>query len=330
MRKLGPTSSEIARLQAAGEWVQRLDGSSDPELADEWMEWCGRDSLNFSAFEEMQRLWEAFPHTTRTPAAPPASAAWRVARRNVLWGLAAGVLVAVGAIGWVVVRDRTHAEAWSTATGGQRRESLPDGSELEMAPDSRVSIRFSALRREAQLDHGQAYFAVAHSAIRPFVVHTDDLTATAIGTAFDVRTGPESTVVTVSEGTVSVTVRDAGGDTGRYRARAGQQVSFSPAEHRLSVSEVDPTIAESWRTGVLQFVGEPLQEVVGEVDRFAQRRIVLAASLPTMRFTGTVALAKIDDWLEALKQIYPIEVVKEAANETHIRPRGTDVARQNN
>jgi len=327
MSKLDPTAAEIARLQAAGDWVQRLDGSSEPTLADEWMAWCGRDPLNFSAFEEMQRVWGGFP---RAPAASGTAAAItprRVARRNVWLGFAAGVLLAVGAIGWVA-QGHMRSQAWNTEPGGQRRESLPDGSQLDLAPGSRLSIRFSPWRREARLDRGQAYFAVAHNALRPFVVRTDNLTATAVGTAFDVRTGADSTVVTVSEGSVSVVPRTANGEAGLFRAHAGQQVTFSPAERRLSVAEVDPKIAESWRNGVLEFVGQPLQEVVGEIDRFAKRRIVLAASLQGMRFTGTVMPANVADWLEALKQIYPIEVVEEAADEIQIQPRGSAVARQ--
>ncbi len=327
MSKLDPTPAEIARLQAAGDWMQCLDGSSDPALADEWMEWCGRDPLNFSAFEEMQRVWGGFPRAAAAAATAAAITPRRVARRHVLLGFAASVLLAVGAIGWVV-QGHTRAQAWNTAPGGLRRETLPDGSQLDLAPESRVSIRFSAWRREARLDRGQAYFAVAHNALRPFVVRTANLTATAVGTAFDVRTAADSTVVTVSEGSVSVVPRTADGEAGLFRAHAGQQVTFSPAERRLSVAQVDPKITESWRTGVLEFVGEPLQEVVGEVDRFAKRRIVLAASLQGMRFTGTVSPANVADWLEALKQIYPIEVVGEAADEIHIRPRGSDVALQ--
>jgi transmembrane sensor len=333
MSRFGATPAQVARLQAASEWVQRLDGSSDPALAEEWMEWCGNDSLNFLAFEEMQRLWEAFPRTTQATAtamAAPVAATRRITRRGVrravLWGLAASMLVAVGAVGWLA-RDHAHEQAWSTASGGQRRETLPDGSQLDLAPESHLSIRFSLLRREARLNSGQVYFAVAHNALRPFVVHTDDLTATAAGTAFDVRTGPDGSVVTVSEGSVSVIPRTADGDAGFFRVSAGQRVKFSPADRRLSVSDVDPKIAESWRSGVLQFVGEPLQDVVGEIDRFVKRRIVLAAALRETRFTGTVSPANLDEWLEALQQIYPIEVIKEAADEIDIRPRGSDVAR---
>jgi len=140
--------------------------------------------------------------------------------------------------------------------------------------------------------------------------------------------------VTVSEGRVSVAPGAAEGsgvaamDVELFRARAGQQVTFSPSAHRLTVAEVDPKVAESWRNGTLEFVGEPLLEVVGEVDRFVKRKIVVAAALQDIRFTGTVSPANIGDWLEALKQIYSVDVVDGGTDEIHIQARGYGIRKR--
>jgi ferric-dicitrate binding protein FerR (iron transport regulator) len=39
------------------------------------------------------------------------------------------------------------------------------------------------------------------------------------------------------------------------------------------------------------------------------------------RFTGTVSTRRVQDWLDALKQIYSVEVVKEKSNGIEILPR---------
>jgi transmembrane sensor len=322
-----PTAAELARLHEAAEWVQRLNGSTDPALADTWMEWCAQDPLNFAAFDRMQQVWDGFP-PPRAPIPQPAVSPRSAARRNRLIAVAASVLVLCVAVGWFAQRQ-SGSLAFTTAVGEQQHEILPDGSHIDLAPDSTMRVRFSLLRREIRLDRGQAYFAVSHDVLRPFIVHAHDVTAVATGTAFDVRTGPNATVVTVSEGRVSVRPSDAaaaagGLDLEPLRAGAGQQVTFTPSARRLSVMAVDPRVYDSWRTGTLQFVGQPLREVVGEVDRFVKRRIVVAAALQDIRFTGTVSPAKITEWLDALKQIYAVQIVDEGESGIYIQSRDHD------
>jgi transmembrane sensor len=324
-----PSAAEIARLQEATEWVQQLNGSTDPTLADTWMEWCAQDPLNFAAFDRMQQIWDGFP-PPRAPL-PYAPVPRRgTARPNLLIAVAASVLISAVAIGWFVQRQSASL-AFTTAVGEQAHDILPDGSRIDLAPDSRMSARFSLWRREIRLDSGEAYFAVAHDVLRPFIVHANGVSAVATGTAFDVRTAPSATVVTVSEGRVSVGPSRAwsanrGLDVEALRAGAGQQVTFTPSARRLSVMAVDPSVYDSWRTGTLEFVGQPLREVVGEVDRFVKRKIVVAPALQDTRFTGTVSPAKITEWLDALKQIYAVQIVDEGSSGIYIQPRAHDGA----
>jgi transmembrane sensor len=328
--KPNPTEYDIARLQEAGEWVQRLNESTDQELADRWMEWCRSDPLNLPAFEQLQSIWEGFNAANGATLCPPRPAP-RLNFRNRLTQLAAGIVLLAGVAGLLALRF-PEIQVLDTAIGQQRRIALADGSQLDLAPDSRVSTRFTLWRRNVQLERGQAFFAVAHGVVRPFIVHVNGLTVTAVGTAFDVRIGPSSTVVTVSEGRVNVApgANEAGAgadlDPPTVRAGVGQQVTFSKPAHRLSVATVDPKIAGSWRGGILQFVGEPLEDVVGEVNRYNARKIVVAAGLQQKRFTGTVSPANVGDWLKALEQIYPVEVVDHGPDGIHIQSRDNNGA----
>jgi ferric-dicitrate binding protein FerR (iron transport regulator) len=146
--------------------------------------------------------------------------------------------------------------------------------------------------------------------------------------------GPSNTVVTVSEGLVNVAgaVKDAGGGpstgTETVRAGVGHRVTFSKSAQRLSVATVDPKAAGSWRDGTLQFIGEPLEDVVGAVNRYSTPQIVVAPAFRQTRFTGTVSPADVRDWLKALEQIYAVEVVDQGDNGILIRSRAYDVARK--
>jgi transmembrane sensor len=325
-----PTAADIARLQDAGEWIQRLNESDAQAVVDEWLQWCRTDPKNLPVFEQMQRIWNALPQ------ARDAGRHWRqpVARlhqRHRLIALAASVALLAGVAAWLAI-GYSQIQVLDTAIGEQRHITLADGSELYLAPSSRVSTRFTLTRRDVQLEGGQAFFAVAHGTLRPFIVRANGLTVTAVGTAFDVRIGPIGTVVTVGEGRVNVAPgRDVAGDrpgpgvvTETVRLSVGQRGTFSRSAQPLSVAGVDPRAAGSWRDGKLQFLGEPLQDVVAAINRYSAVRIVVAPAFQQTRFTGTVSAANVRDWLGALEQIYAVEVVDQGANGILIRPRGAD------
>jgi transmembrane sensor len=323
--KADPTASDIARLRDASEWIQRLNESNAQTVVDQWMQWCKSDPLNLPVFEQMQRTWDGFSAARGTTRYSPQSAN-RLKHRDMLIALAASVVLLAGITGWVVLRY-SAVQVLDTAVGEQRRVTLADGSRLDLAPDSRVSTRFTLARRDVRLERGQAFFAVSHSAVRPFIVHANALTVTAVGTAFDVRIDPANTEVTVSEGRVTVapvTDEASGGpraNTETVRAGVGQRVTFSKSARRLKVATVDPRVAESWRDGRLQFVGEPLEDVVGVVNRYSAPKIVVAPALQQTRFTGTVSPTHVRDWLKALEQIYAVDMVDQGAEGLLIRSR---------
>jgi transmembrane sensor len=334
MSKTDPTTADVTALREASEWVQRLNEPRQEDVhasTDQWMQWCKSDPSNLPAFEQMQRIWDAFSEigdANDLALEPLHGPKHRVG----LIALAAGIVLAVGAAAWFV-SAHSDVQKFATPLGQQRSITLRDGSHLDLAPDSRVSTHFTLTRRDVQLERGQAFFAVTRGAIRPFIVHAGALTVTAVGTAFDVRIGPSDTMVTVSEGRVGVSGVDdsrhgSGAQVETLRASVGQRVIFSKSAHRLSVATVDPKAAESWRNGTLQFAGESLEEVAAEVGRYSATRIVVAPALQQTRFTGTVMPNYLGEWLKALEQIYAVTVVEQGVSEVLIRAREDHGARK--
>jgi len=324
VNKSDPTASDIARLQSASEWVQRLNESNAEQLADQWMQWCSADPMNLPAFEHMQRLWNAFPEA-RATTLHPSPVLNRPKHRNRLIAMAASVVLLLGVAGWFAWHY-SDEQVLDTAIGEQRRITLADGSHLDLAPGSRVITHFTLTKRDLRLERGQAFFQVAHNVTRPFIVHANNLTVTAVGTEFDVRISPDATAVTVMEGRVKVSPDAEKMDKGRtrtgiIRADIGQRVTFSKSAHQFSVGTVDPKVASSWRDGTLQFVGESLEEVVGVINRYSTTHIVVAPALQQTRFTGTVSPTTVRDWFKALEQIYAVEVIDQGKGGMLIRTR---------
>lgn len=322
-----PTDDHIVRLQTASEWIQRLNDEQDPALAEACVAWCQADPRNQAAFKQLKAMWHDFSHAQDSSPRPASSSAV-IVRRNRMVAVAAGVLLLIGLAGWLAF-DRPVSVAIATVVAERRHVALADGSLLDLAPDSRVTTVFTRERREVRLERGQAFFTVAHSGTRPFVVRAAGVTINGAGTAFDVRIGENSTVVTVRDGRVAVEptanepTSGGGATPGLLPASGGQRVTYSASARDLSVASIDPELAGAWRDGTLRFLGESLQDVVAEVNRYSPRRISIAATLQQNRFTGTLSPAHVDDWLRALEQVFAVEVVDRGDRGLHIQSRGT-------
>lgn len=202
----------------------------------------------------------------RDPARHPASrpGLWRRARLVV----APAVLAAAALATWWL-SPVTHR----ASPGEQFAVVLPDGSEVTLASGAEIrhARRFNGTR-EVDLT-GEAFFEV-QSAAEPFVVSTHDATVTVLGTAFNVRAWGQATHVALVHGSVRVGAR-------------GQAVVLAPGETvttegaTLNAREADVDRASLWREGGLSFDGEPLGDVLRDVERRYGVEIAVGADAPT-------------------------------------------------
>jgi transmembrane sensor len=102
-----------------------------------------------------------------------------------------------------------------TGVGQVRTVNLEDGSQIILGGATTLRTSFSPSSRQIYMTGGEASFRVGKDATRPFTVVTAEGFARAVGTAFDVRRGPEGTTVTVVEGVVEVSPPN--GDKSRSR-----------------------------------------------------------------------------------------------------------------
>lgn len=314
-------------LRAAGEWVLELQS---PDITVEriaaWQQWLARDLRHARAFEQLQQTWNLADGLREVPAILELSQAAPSQRRSRTWrsglGLAAALVVAIGAASfwWFQQRGATVLE---TAVGEHRDLHLADGSQVSIGAGSLLRVSMDEHRRRIELIRGEAYFQVARDPARPFSVRGGAMSVTALGTAFNVRRTGEWLVVGVSEGTVAVSARRESflEELGVRRPQAATHPQLVTAGQRLSmettrpvaqkVEAVAPRAIGSWRTGRLQYSGEPLAVVIADVNRYVDKPIVITdPSIAALRVTGTVSENNVTSWLTSLQASLPIEVVE--------------------
>lgn len=197
------------------------------------------------------------------------------------WAVAAALALAVGASSqlWPLGDGGGPVTRYIAGRAERKVIRLADGSTVTLGARTMLKVSFTRDRRRLALEGGEALFEVAHDRSRPFVVQTPFGAVTAVGTAFDVAIGRRSADVAVTDGTVRVTVAVDDHDLGTpvaKLARKGERVAFGTMAQdgaRMGfISQAEPVgvdDAAAWTRGQLVFHGEPLDEVIDAVNRYA-------------------------------------------------------------
>lgn len=223
-----------------------------------------------------------------------------------------------------------------TAAGVRQTITLSDGSVVNAGALTRLNVALSNEKRSIVLERGEAFFEVAKDASRPFIVKAGDTAVTAVGTAFNVRRARERVVVAVAEGRVRIETTepqssaDAGPTavshrrTGRLEAqlRAGQQLALGPEEIEPRIAAIDAGAVGGWREGRLQYLNEPLENVIADLARYSAREIHIAdAHVGALRVTATVFETNVDDWLESLETSFPLQITQRSDGVIELQAR---------
>ena len=217
-------------------------------------------------------------------------------------------------------QGKPQTETFATATGEQREVRLADGSVIVLNTSTRLDVTLTSQERLVRLGAGQAYFEVAHRAA-PFVVEAGGHRTTALGTAFEVYVQPEGLVVTLVEGSVSVS---APGQQAPRRLEPGQRLQISGDVS--SIREVDTDFATVWKTGMVEFRDATLSEAAAELNRYSQTRILLMdPQLADERLSGAFPVGEQDLFAESLALYLPVNAVR-VGDEIRITARAGEAA----
>jgi len=202
-----------------------------------------------------------------------------------------------------------QAMVW-TAVGEQKTITLPDNSVVQLNTNSRIQFDYDGGVRAVYLHQGEAHFTVAKNPDRPFEVYAGTGLVRAIGTAFSVTLNDNSDEinVVVTEGVVEIAPEIVRGiapeaitpaigpqtamvdampsgaqvltdkPANKYqRVSAGSAAVFDRDEVRAieKIEKAEMLQLLAWQQGLLIFSGEPLEEVVAEISRYTDTKIII-------------------------------------------------------
>jgi ferric-dicitrate binding protein FerR (iron transport regulator) len=289
------------------------------------------------------KLTEAFPENFGNNIVPdePARPVFAVYKK---WVAIAASLVLITVAGiYFLQHDKREKQLAGTATntnemntmpGTRSKTVLPDGTVVWLNSDSRITYNadFGQTQREVTLT-GEAFFDVAHNAEVPMTVHAKNVNIRVKGTAFNVRSYPESRQVETSliRGAVELTTN---ADPERKimlkpnekivvdvpepdsviaiaakfkKARASISVVTSRNLYHIeqlkeSRFNIIPEI--SWVQNRLVFDNEVFTEVISKMEKWYNVKIILENNtLAVKNFSGAFEKEDITTALQALQLI---------------------------
>lgn len=197
--------------------------------------------------------------------------------------IAAVLFIALGLSFFMYVNHTTNEHA---ANGSMAMLTLPDNSEVTLNAGSEISYKEYnwADKRRVELQ-GEAYFKAAKG--KTFDVVTPLGTITVVGTQFNVKARGNRLDVTCFEGKVKVATAN---DT--ITLTAGKTVAYEGGTnlHLPDVARTEP----GWIHHESVFVSENFNNVIAELERQFDIKIVVNGTLPQKSYNGTIPTREKD------------------------------------
>ena len=271
--------------QEAQHWLLRLtSGAATTHDARAFELWCGQSAAHVEAFAHARRMWDnlgpaatawmAREHVRAAAQAQRAVEQPRMSRRAFLGAAVAASAVLVAAHPplqlWPSLSDMVAD--YRTATGEQREVDLGQGLVVQMNTQTAMNLRKAGNQVSGiELLGGEIQIKATAASAKPVSVFAG-------GGRIDVGALGKCNV-RCDGGEVQVTGLD-GAVTLRYQGQTAVLKAAQRADYgngrvgQVLPADIETTMA--WRRRVLIFDGQPLAEVVREINRYRPGKIILA------------------------------------------------------
>ena len=242
------------------------------------------------------------------------------------WAVAAAVIAVIVAAHIFSRNNRTTTVVNSpnivtTNKGSRSNLVLPDGTQVWLNADSRISYTGDFIKNRVLKLSGEAYFDVVHDKLHPFIVQTRDMEVKVLGTVFNIRAydSEVSSQATLMKGVIEVSLKQKSGEKITLRPneklvvmheikegiRTIQKDSTMP---EIAIFKVKPTIGDTlanevlWVHNKLVFDQKKLSEIIIELERWYNLKIIVKdSSLLNRSLTGIYEDESIIEVLESFK-----------------------------
>lgn len=310
-----------------------LDGSTTGSESNEVESWLAENSENRKVFEDFKNIWfksqgvefnaelsfdksaalknvlsriESDSKTERPNQKPG-----KVFKLSTFFVRVAAVLV-IGIATYFVYQNfqSSNPEVLFSATDDTMEILLPDSSVINLDKTGEVKYAENFAKNRTLSLSGEAFFDVKNQNNNSFIVEANDIEVKVLGTSFYVRAYENDSMVEVGVKTGRVEVAQKSGNESII-LNANETVRYNKNKRSFSQPEVYDNNNLFWKTAVLEFNEQPLDQVISTLGQVYQTEIDYQKSdLENCNFTGRFKNASLEEILNQLQYSFNIEVTK--------------------
>lgn len=230
------------------------------------------------------------------------------------WFKAAAAVALLAGSSWGIINRYQHRSTFISADASIIQRRLPDGTSIWLNKKSKLTC-YPGDDRTVFLE-GEAFFDVAKNPAHPFVIHTERMDITVLGTTFNVKAykNDVSDETLLVSGAVEISLREQ--ESSKIRLRPNEKIILhtSSKQHPISFYEVknsianhDSTLNETlWRENKLVFSHETFEQIAVKMERWYGVTIhIQDPSLKKLLFTAIFENETVDQTLTALQLSAP-------------------------
>jgi len=310
VRRAAPDAADVEARAAA--WLERRDrenwSATDQEVLNSWL---AESPAHRLAYLRLYAAWTDADRLAVLRGSPHEAQAARSGSRSLYIRVAAvaAFTIALGIAGAAYLLS-PREQVYATAVGAHRTVRLADGSQIELNTDTVLRARISATQRKVWLDRGEAFFQVKHDAAHPFVVMAAGNRMLDLGTKFVVRRRADRLEVAMLEGSVRFYAANGQAQSRSALLTKGDVViatTKSMSVTRKQTADLVNTLG--WRRGVIVFKDTTLGDAVSELDRYNDRKVIVAdASVARRTLSGTIATTDVEAFIRVARNILGLRV----------------------
>ena len=306
--------------------VKKLSGEARPDELNQLQVLIDETVENRTLYDELEKTWTSTDKAkgiTQTEV----DAEWlrlqkemhRSDRKSVfptLLKVAASIAVILS-VALVIFQLTKSDQLTLVAADKAITQQLSDGSVVTLKAGGELKYvdGFAEELREVTLK-GEAFFEVTPDSERPFIVHTQSIDVTVLGTSFNVKADNTGTAdVVVVDGLVSVKYQD-------------QEVKLNPGERAIAVltsekltkqKNEDPNFL-SWKTMEFSFINTPLKQVVRDLNNAFNSTIQVDENMLNCPVTVSFQGQSIDSILRVLEATLSLTIKEESGKKVLLGP----------
>lgn len=186
--------------------------------------------------------------------------------------------------------------AVSTGPGERATVKMPDGSAVSLNGNSTMEYALADFAGNASRRvrfSGEGLFDIASADGKAFIVETPTVDVTVKGTVFNLEAAKDRDYTTLAllEGRVSI---KSGGSGNEIEMSANEKAVVNNLTGQIEVSSItDNDNPTGWNTKKLYFKNAPMRQVISQIEKNADCRLIVADSLQDKHFTGLIPIANV-------------------------------------